>query len=506
MVWNYEGNSLGIIIEPPFYKTWWFLLLIGIFLTGMAVMIFRIRVRNTHIDNLRLARLVHERTSELEDRNKEIIIQNEEILRQRDLATSQRDKIINQNAELEMHREKLSVLVEERTKELNLAKEKAEQSDKMKTAFLENLSHEIRTPLNSILGFINLLREKNEDERSRNYYLRIINDSGRNLLRLIEDIIDFSRIQSGSLKPEYSPCSVSDVIRELITQYRDRALREKPDLNIMAELPPEDKTILTDERKLKQIFSKLLENSIKYTDSGYIRLGVSEIDRNNASFFVEDTGKGIDPDEKDLVFERFLKVEGDNPHRTFRGSGLGLALAKQLTETLGGTIWTEINKEVGLKFCFTVPFVDGSFQKNIEKTRKTRSKYYWPGKRILVAEDEESNYLLIEAIFRDSGVEILHAHDGVELLDIIDKTDKIDLVLLDIKMPRMDGLNAIKIVRESQQNVPVIAQTAFDNTYHREKCLEMGCNDFLSKPLRKEELLKIVRKYLDETETIAGKS
>jgi signal transduction histidine kinase/ligand-binding sensor domain-containing protein len=489
-IWNQQGASIDIIVHPPYYKTWWFILLEIVLLLIVIYSVYRLRVNDIRKLNKNLAKLVSERTNQLEG-------QNIEIIKQRDIATNQRDQIITQNEELEMHRNRLSEIVEARTKELLEAKHKAEESDKLKTAFLENISHEIRTPLNAILGFINLLSEETDNKHSDKYYYKIINESGRSLLRLIEDIIDFSRLQTGELKATYSPCDLNELIKQFIAPYRDKVAREKPELTVITEIPAEKILINTDQKKLSQIFAKLLENAIKFTDKGYIKVGISEIKNNLITFYVEDSGIGIRPEFLDKIFERFFKVEEVNPSKLYRGAGLGLALARQLTQVLGGKIWVQSKYGKGSTFYFSISYIKIKDDTTGLDSSSAGMVYYWPGKTVLVAEDEDSNFLLLEAFFKDTGVKLLHAKDGIEFLEIIDDEIKIDLVLLDINMPRMNGLNAIKIIRNSKKQVPVIAQTAYDFTYHREKCIEFGCDEFMIKPIRKEVLLGIAKKYLD---------
>jgi signal transduction histidine kinase/ligand-binding sensor domain-containing protein/CheY-like chemotaxis protein len=493
-VWNYKGAKLQIIVHPPFYRTYWFIILMILLCVGAAMAFYLIRLKNIRTLNKKLSELVSERTRELELRNAEIALQNEEIICQRDMATSQRDQIIKQNEELEKHRNRLEELVKERTHDLVDAKERAENSDRLKSAFLDNLSHQIRTPMNAILGFINLLTEKIDDKMSREYYLRIINESGRSMLRLIEDIIDYSRFQTGQLQLEYDDCNVSNLIRQLISTGRERASRDNPSLSILADLPEKDIFMYTDEKKLQQIFFKLLENSIKYTEEGYIRLGIHQQEENYITFKVEDSGVCIDEKYLEKAFDSMYSTEDEENSGTHRDSGLGLPLTKVIVELLGGKIWIESRKDQGSAFYVKIPFITTPPEKK-KSTPKESKKMYWPGKSILVAEDEDSNYLLIEAILKDTGVKLIHVSDGVELLEKINDGVPFDLVLLDLKMPRMGGINAVKIIRESNKDVPVIVQTAYDQTNHREQCQESGCNEFLVKPLRKIELLNVVSKY-----------
>ncbi len=493
-----SGDSAGSqgMGHPPFFQAWWFIALIVLVFFSLFYLIYQNRVTNVRLMNTKLSELVAERTKELEERNAEIAKQNKEIITQRDLATTQRDQIKKQNEELESHRNSLQKVVEERTFELLAAKEKAEESDRLKTAFLENLSHEIRTPMNAILGFINLLREKIDDHKSRDYYMRIINESGKNMLRLIEDIIDFARMQTGDLKPEFAECNASNLIRELTSTMREKASREKQGINIINKLPGDDLIMFTDEKKLRQIFSKLLENSFQNTDNGHISLGIHSKGDNSISFFVEDTGVGIEAKHLEKIFDRFFSLQEDNIPKDMRGSGLGLAFAKTISEIMGGEIWVESEKARGSTFYFSLPYQRVSANNISSAIASSKQSYQWSDKTLLVAEDEESNYLLIEAMLRETKVNLIHVKDGVELLEKVDEGTEFDLVLLDLKMPRMGGLNALKIIREHNEKIPVIVQTAYDHTNHRKKSIELGCDDFLVKPLTKKNLLEVVKNYL----------
>lgn len=486
--------GLGFLIPQAYYQTWWFLALVSVLIIVILYRLYRLRVMNIRAINSKLTELVSERTDELEIRNREIASQHQEIVNQRDLANSQRDMILTQKEELEKHRHRLEELVEERTRELVEAKESAEESDRVKTAFLQNISHEIRTPMNAIVGFINLLNEKIDDKRSRDYYMRIIKDSGKDMLRLVQDVIDFSRMQIGQLEPEYTECDAKELITSAVTTIRERAARNNPKLSILAELPDKNVQLYTDEKKLTQVFSKLVENAMKFTESGHIKMGIRDINKKNITFFVEDTGSGIEKQDLEEIFNRFFTQNQGQMEET-QGSGLGLAFAKLATEILGGKIWVESQVNIGSVFYFSLPYIEIVNKPDLDK-HPDKISYFWPGKRVLVAEDESSNFLLIEAILKDTKVELIHAADGIELLEKMDKEEKVDLVLLDLKMPRMGGINAMKIIRDSHSDVPVIVQTAYGNTNHRGMCEEIGCNDFLVKPLMKKELLSTLKKFL----------
>jgi len=316
------------------------------------------------------------------------------------------------------------------------------------------------------------------------------------MLRLVEDIIDFSLMQTGQLLPEYSECDFSRLIKDLVSIFRNKAAREKQGLSIITDIPDSQPVMFTDERKLTQILMKLLENSYKFTEKGQIRIGIVSVTEKEITFSVEDSGNGIEAGNIDRIFDQFFFVSEDDSMQASRGSGLGLAFAKTVTELMGGKIWAEKSKTTGLIFYFSLPNQKPDILALKPHSSKTPGQFYWPGKHIVVAEDEESNFLLIEAILKDTGIVLIRANDGVELLEILEKETNIDLVLLDIKMPRMNGINAMKILRNSKPGIPVIAQTAYDQTQHREQCREQGCEDFLVKPIRKIELLEAIKRCL----------
>jgi len=495
-IWVQPPQELAIRVIAPWYRqTWLVVLVLFMVLTGACWWVAR-QIALWKQKSEQLLGQLQDRTRELEQRNLEIEDQTSKITHQRDVATAQRDQISKQKEELEKHRTRLEELVDERTQDLVAAKDMAEASDRLKTAFLQNLSHQIRTPMNAILGFINLLTEKIDDVISREYYLRIINESGRNMLALIHDIIDFGKMQAGELQPEYSECNASELIRTLVTRVREKVSRENTLLNILTELPPDDEVMFTDEKKLRQILTKLIDNALNSTSSGYIKTGIMSKTEDSIVFFVEDTGHGMEAGEEEHIFDHFYSGAAPAKIKDKNVSGLEPAFAKVAVELLGGKIWVERNPAGGATFLFTLPYMKVS-KENKHQSFNAPETYKWAGKRILVAEDEDSNYLLIEAILKETKVELFHVTDGVELLEIIDKGEqKFDLILLDLKMPRMGGINAMKIIRDSDKDTPVIVQTAYDQTYHRDQCMDFGCNDFLVKPLRKRELLTAVKKFL----------
>lgn len=486
--WNNKGHQIKIVVHPPFYGTIWFKTLVFIILISAYLYISTTRVRKIKQRKMQLEQIVKERTNELN-------LRNQELKKQHDLANKQKDQILQQNAELEQHRNKLEELITKRTNELKIAKEQAEESDRLKTAFLENMSHEIRTPMNAILGFVNLINNPSLDHNSRDYYFNYINQSGKTLLRLIDDIIDFSKIETGQLVIEKKECQLERMISELITEYRDRTIREKPTITIAVNHPDQSLDVIADCDKVKQTLSYLIDNAIKFTPSGSVTISYEPIE-NEIEFKVEDTGIGINENNIKRVFDRFYKVEEDKT-KVFRGAGLGLAISKRLVELMGGKIWAKSVHGKGSVFYFTIPHQVHDAQKKEVKTTK-KETYDWRNFTILIAEDDDTNYYFLEAVLYKTKVTIIRAVDGVELLEIFNNDTHFDLLLLDIKMPGLNGFNAIRLIRQQNKDLPVIAQTAFTQSSDREKCLQYGCNDYMAKPINKDLLLKKIAAFFEK--------
>lgn len=409
----------------------------------------------------------------------------------------QNDQILQQNKELEEHRSNLEELIKKRTKELKAAKEKAEENDKIKGAFLENMSHEIRTPMNAILGFINLLDSPSLDEKTRQYYVNYINQSGKVLLRLIDDIIDFARLEADQVFLDRRQCNVNELCESLIATYRKKASTEKPKVSVLLETTEKAINTTTDNNRLKQILNHLLANAFKYTEAGFIKLRYELVEK-KILFQVEDSGVGIEEQYIDRIFDRFFKIENDNS-KLFRGAGLGLSISKSLVTLLNGDISAKSKPGKGSTFSFYIPYHPYEVISSTDHKKKPIN-YVWDNKTFLIAEDENTNYHFIEAVLKKTGAKLMRAENGIELLELFDKNPEVDIILLDIKMPNMDGYKALKIIRESSSDVPILAQTAYNSPRDRKKSLQLGCNDFLSKPIPQHLLLEKVDKLLREAD------
>jgi len=382
--------------------------------------------------------------------------------------------------------------------ELIIAKEKAEESNRLKTAFLNNMSHEIRTPMNGILGFSELLNNENLSPVKRNYFVSIIQNSGKQLLQVIDDILEISRLGTKQVKVLESKVCLNDLLLELFSIFDLKAKENGVPLYVKNQLSDCESTIYTDKGKLQKIISNLLENALKFTNKGNITFGYQLVD-NQLEIFVRDTGIGIKPEKIDIIFERFSQEEKDLS-RNASGLGLGLSIAKENTELLGGEISVESTKWEGSTFWVKIPYKrvknpnkdDCSPSKEVD----VRSKY-----KVLIVEDEEVNYLFIEIILTDKimlNCDIIHARNGKEALDICKNETDIDFVLMDINMPVMDGYESTRKIREFNPNLPIIAQTAYSTPEDKEKALAAGCNNFISKPINKDELKSIIDSHLIE--------
>jgi signal transduction histidine kinase len=462
---------------------------------------------NLEIANKKLEDANQNLENKVIDRTKEILKQNKEIEKQRDLAKLQRDQIAEQNDELEKHRTKLELLIQERTSDLIKAKEKAEQSDKLKSAFLANFSHEIRTPMNAIMGFSQLLSWPEISDADKTEFIDLILLNSKHLLNLINEVIDISRIEAGEMMLNYEKCDLISVLTEIHNQYEEqKVLLQKPDIRIFISSETENLNIniQSDMGKLRQILINLLENALKFTEKGSVELGyvACEIEnRKMVRFHVKDTGIGVDKEAQGFIFDRFRKAE-DEKSVLYRGAGLGLSISKRFVEALGGQIWVESVINKGSTFYFTLPYEPD--EENFDATSDdsligSTTTFNWNNRLILVAEDEHTNYKFIENALKVTNTNLLWAKNGVETCEMFQKHKNIDLILMDIRMPLMDGHEATRRIKEINKNIPIIAQTAYALEFEKDEILKAGCNDYISKPYTVEELLSVIDKNFVKT-------
>jgi PAS domain S-box-containing protein len=381
----------------------------------------------------------------------------------------------------------------ENLEELIRAKEKAEESDRLKTAFLHNISHEIRTPMNAIVGFSALLGEPDTDLQSRKSYIEVIMQSSNHLLSIISDIVDISNIEANLTKNVKSETDVNSTLKSLVNQFLPKANEKKIKLEWETVLPNSDALILTDRTKLTQVLSNLLSNAIKFTDKGKIRLSF-RLKNDFLEFSVADSGIGIAPEHHARIFDRFYQVQS-GVSRLYEGTGLGLAISKAYIELLGGKIWLTSEPGKGTTFFFTIPYEKVTVQTKAANELKSPDTFvFTERKKILVAEDIESNYKLIKYFLAGSNTDLIHVLNGKEAVEKCLDDCNFDLILMDIKMPVMDGYTAVKLIREKNSKVPIIAQTAYADD--KDKAIECGCTGFISKPFDRKGLFKVLCDYL----------
>ena len=385
-------------------------------------------------------------------------------------------------------------LLLKQNKELQKAKEKAEENNRLKSAFLANMSHEIRTPMNGILGFSELLKTPNLSNERQKKYIEVVEKSGRRLLTTINDIIDVSKIESGLVRVNISEVSINEQLDELLSFFKNDAAEKGIALNIKNKLPENESIINTDSHKIYGILSNLIKNAIKFTNKGSIEFG--NISKNgNVEFFVKDTGIGIPKNRQPFIFDRFVQADIEDK-LVHEGSGLGLAIVKSYVEMLGGEIWFESEEGKGSQFFVTIPRSNSFDIKNEPKDNNvalnTNSKT--KNLKILIVEDDEFSKIYLEEILQSVSKNILYASNGIKALELVKINTDIDVILMDIKLPGIDGFKLTKQIREFNKEIIIIAQTAYAQHYDKNKAIEVGCNDYLSKPISKEILLKTMNK------------
>lgn len=365
--------------------------------------------------------------------------------------------------------------------ELEKAHLKAEENDKLKSAFLANMSHEVRTPMNAILGFSSLLEDEAVSEEDKRTCLKQIKASGNNLLTIISDIVDISKIDARQQKLVLKECDLNQLFDELHTRYS--VLNTNTELLIKIDKGQQDAfIILTDETRLNQILSNLIDNALKYTQKGEVVIGYS-LKGNELEFYVKDTGIGIKKENQKMVFERFAQVN-DPSSTVSTGTGLGIPIAKGLVELFKGEIWLTSELQKGSTFYFRIPI-------NSQERTEINTNYKYT---ILIAEDDDVNFLLLN-LWLNSHFNILRAINGIEAVQLYEQNDSLDLILMDIRMPHMDGIEATKEIRKMDMYIPIIAHTAYAMNEESFAIKKAGCNQVLIKPILKDTLLNVFAQY-----------
>ena len=374
--------------------------------------------------------------------------------------------------------------------ELMKAKLVAEESDRLKSAFLANMSHELRTPLNGILGLAQVMLNADDTNPDVKNNVKMIVDSGKSLLSLIEDIMDVSKIEADELKIQRLPMSLNAIMEQLRATFEVNPIyqQKKNEITLLCDKPTENINIISDPDRLKQIFINLIGNALKFTQKGFIKYGYS-INNDEILFYVRDTGIGIPKDKTETMFGRFIQAD-NTLTRKHKGSGLGLAISKGLVALLGGQIWCESDLGKGANFYFTVPYVPTTQTTKADASQETGDMVYqWSDYTILIVEDDIINFMVLKAMLRTTNVKIIHADSGLKAIENVYANPQINLVLMDVHLPEMSGLEATGKILEINPALPVIAQTANAITEDRKKCLNAGCADYISKPIDMQELL-----------------
>lgn len=377
--------------------------------------------------------------------------------------------------------------------ELKKAKDAAEESDKLKTVFLQNMSHEIRTPMNGILGFLDLLKDPMLNSQSKNQYIEIINASGERLLKTINDIIEISKIESNQVLIDITAVDIRAIMDFQQNFFSGQAQRKGLTIKISRQLPHNQSVIESDSNILNGILTNLINNAIKFTAKGGIELG-NYLQDNTLVFFVKDTGIGIPADRIEAIFHRFVcaDLQISRPHE---GSGLGLSIVKAYIEMLGGNIWVQSKIDTGSTFFFSIPYNPVSYK---SANKKNTGSTTMPDKKltILIAEDDDICFMYLERVIESKHINILRAKNGKEAVILFERYPSISLVLMDIKMPIMNGIDAAKHIRKINAAIPIIAQTAYVMSEDKKNILEAGFENIITKPINKDELIRLIKKYI----------
>jgi CheY-like chemotaxis protein len=360
------------------------------------------------------------------------------------------------------------------------------------------MSHEIRTPLNAIIGFTEMLRADTLDPELREEYFDIINQSSQALLKLIDDIIDVAKIEAGHIRIIPHKVDITALLQELhVIIRRDVSVSDK-EVDVILNVPWDGEFMINvDSFRLKQVFLNILNNAVKFTERGEIEFGYRLKGNTAIEFFVRDTGIGIPADQHKVIFDRFRQADGSST-RKYGGTGLGLWVSRNLVELMGGTIRVVSEPGRGATFFVELPLgkdVDIPDSSG-EVTEERQTITDWRDKKILIAEDNDSNYEYLKAVLSVKKAVLVRAYDGKEALDLLRDHQDVDLVLMDIQMPVLNGYEATKLIKKFKPEVPVIAQTAYAMSEDRERIINAGCDEYIAKPIQPRKLLALIEKFL----------
>lgn len=463
--------SMNITVLKPFYLKYWFIAFIVLLILMFIAFVYH-QIRKTRTT---LEQLIAERTRKLEIAYKELLIKN--------------TKIREQNRQIELHHQELENKVTERTRDLEIAKRKAEESDKLKSSFLANMSHEIRTPLNAISGFSTLVSSDIYNADRKQKYVSIIKANVSSLLKLVEDILDISKIEAGQLNIEKEFFNFTSLFSEINAVYQQEVLQKhEKQVKLICQNPILDDTTVefySDPIRIRQILVNLLGNAIKFTPFGKIEVGY-KLNIDSILFWVRDTGIGIKIDDVDAIFNRFTKIEEENA--IYRGTGLGLSISKSLVNMMGGRIWVESEHNIGSSFYFELPG-EIRLQRNWQSSgsRVKPKSLNLINESVLIVEPERSSYMLLHSFLVGTKVKITWANDAKSAIEIC-KNNQFSFVLLSLDTPDADGFELLKQLKEISPKLPIIAQVAYATPQEKSKLSTAGFSSFLIKPFLREDL------------------
>jgi len=386
-------------------------------------------------------------------------------------------------------------------KELIRAKEKAEESDKLKTTFLANISHEIRTPLNAILGFAQLLDSPSLIQEKRIKYTKVIQERGNDLLNLISDLLDISKIDTGQMEVKQSKMNMNELFNDLIRYFESLAMSKSLTFNYRNDLTYELSNIISDPSHVKKILICLLSNAFKFTHEGQIEYGCKLLSNNNLLFFVKDTGIGIAQSDFEIIFKHFRQADDSYISRQYDGAGIGLSIASGLVALLGGNIWLDSELNKGTSFYFTIPYISAKAEEKEEALQES-VLHNWKGKNILIVEDDSNNQLFLEETLENTNVNYRVATSAKQALNLINLNSDIHLILMDIRLPDQNGYDLTREIKLMHPSISVIAQTAYASEADRYLALQAGCVDFMVKPIKYKDLLIRIQKIFDEIDKV----
>ncbi len=426
---------------------------------------------------------------------------------QRFLLSEKQKEIVEINKSLESQVEERTQLLNKRNQkmvvEINrrkkieemlfLAKEKAEESDRLKSAFLSNMSHEIRTPMNGIIGFIELLKTPDLSKDEQHEYFKVVTDSSERLMFTINDIVEISKIQANQTPLNIGIESIDEILNHQLAIFTPEAEMRGLKLSINSSVG--DIGVKTDRLKLESILTNLIKNALKFTKKGEIELGC-EPNNNKLSFYVKDTGIGIPPNRIEGIFNRFEQADLGKD-RSYEGSGLGLSISKAYCEMLGGKIWVDSELEVGSTFHFEIDYTPVKLVSDTIQPEMVEQKSIKKEMNILLVEDDEMSASLVRAMLVKEKCTLLRVRNGQEAVESSRTKADFDLILMDIRMPVLNGIEATKQIRQFNKEIPIVALTAYALTGDKEKALEAGCTDYLTKPIRRKDLIGKIKEILD---------